>query len=69
MLQFIVSLILTIDREIDSVTVSPNLGGSWKGSQLFLAIKKELSKDDCKCFVWKEKGENCNNGKSTFLVI
>lgn len=36
--------------------------------QFFLAIKKELSKDDCKCFVWTEKGEICSNEKSTFLV-
>lgn len=36
--------------------------------QFFLAIKKEFSKCDCECFVWKEKGEICSNEKSTFLV-
>lgn len=37
--------------------------------QFFLAIKKELPKDDCQCFIWKDKGEICNNEKSTFSLI
>jgi len=36
--------------------------------QIFLAIEKELSKGDCECFVWTDKGEIFSDEKSTFLV-
>lgn len=47
--------------------MSPNLGVSWKRT-VFLAIEKELSKDDCECFVWREKGDIHSIEKSPFLV-